>query len=123
MGKGSGKGAQGGALSVSEQLKAESLTASNFPDIAAANKSRKNAVDLAASAKDSESMMKSKLVPEEEMAELSKKLFAAAKPYRNSAQLWKSLLYLARESLCPALPAFAALGRPRAAYPAKPRCH
>lgn len=97
MGKGSGKGAQG-SLSIGEQVKAESLTRSNFNDFADANKHRKNAVDVASSSTaGSEEMMKTKLIPEEEMAELSKKLFAVAKPYRNSGQHGKSLLYVARE--------------------------
>jgi hypothetical protein len=44
-----------------------------------------------------ETEMRVELVPEAEMAELSKQIYAAAKPFRGTATHLRSLMYVLRE--------------------------
>ena len=90
MGKGSGRGGDGG----STRAEVRELVAS-FEDVSLALENERAA---AAAKVQGDTDMRVKLVPESEIAELSKQIYATAKPYRGTAVLGRSMMYLLRES-------------------------
>ena len=88
MGKGSGRGGDGGSRAEVREF------AASFQDVGVA---LKNERAVTAAKVVDEKRMQVHLVPEPEMAELSKKIFAAAKPYRGKSKFSWSFMYLFRE--------------------------
>lgn len=89
MGKGSGRGGDAG----DNRAEIREFVAS-FEDVSQA---LKNERAKAASSVCSETNMRVDLVPEIEIAELSKKIYATAKPYRGTATFSRSFMYVFRK--------------------------